>query len=442
MPTAALYCRISRDRDERRAGVERQEQDCRRLAEREGLDVARVYIDNDASAFDGKARQAFGDMLVDAEAGLFDTLIAWHDDRLWRDVVEQTATFRLLASYGVHTVWASRRYDTGSSDDQFSSGLMALVGWKSSADARRRLQRMHQQRAEQGLPSGGGLRPFGYRPGGLELDDIEAALVAEAVDRILAGEGLMAVCRDFNARGITTSRGNRWTTTTLRQMLIGWRIYGIRSHARQPVGRAAWPAIVDPGLRDRVVRMLAKPPQRSTGRRYLLTGVAVCGVCGAGLQGKRQHKRSPKYFCPQGWCVLRDAALLEQWVTGQLLARLRRSQVTSRAGAVPDLLAQLAQRQEQLEELSRAFWVERAMSRDEWQAARQPLERQVEELRGRVSDAQADAAVASFGGTWDGLPFDRRRAVLSALVDRVTVDRTSVKGNGFDPDAIEIRWAR
>lgn len=55
---AAVYCRISDDRTGQRAGVQRQEEDCRALAESRGWPVADVYVDNDLSAYSGKPRPA------------------------------------------------------------------------------------------------------------------------------------------------------------------------------------------------------------------------------------------------------------------------------------------------------------------------------------------------------------------------------------------------
>ena len=49
---AAIYVRISRDREGAGLGVQRQEQDCRELAERLGWHVVGVYPDNDVSASD------------------------------------------------------------------------------------------------------------------------------------------------------------------------------------------------------------------------------------------------------------------------------------------------------------------------------------------------------------------------------------------------------
>jgi site-specific DNA recombinase len=51
---AAVYVRISSDPSGLRAGVERQERDCRELAERRGWTVAQVYCDNDVSADSGR----------------------------------------------------------------------------------------------------------------------------------------------------------------------------------------------------------------------------------------------------------------------------------------------------------------------------------------------------------------------------------------------------
>ena len=51
---AAIYCRISSDKTGKSAGVERQQSDCRVMADRLGLSVQHVLVDNDISAYSGK----------------------------------------------------------------------------------------------------------------------------------------------------------------------------------------------------------------------------------------------------------------------------------------------------------------------------------------------------------------------------------------------------
>jgi site-specific DNA recombinase len=62
---AAVYARISSDIERSGLGVKRQVQDCRRLAASLGWTVAEDYIDNDLSAYSGKARPAYQRMLDD-----------------------------------------------------------------------------------------------------------------------------------------------------------------------------------------------------------------------------------------------------------------------------------------------------------------------------------------------------------------------------------------
>ena len=74
---AAVYVRISSDPSGLRAGVDRQERDCRELAERRGWTVAQFYCDNDVSADSGRPRPAYQQLLADIEAGLVDAVIVW-----------------------------------------------------------------------------------------------------------------------------------------------------------------------------------------------------------------------------------------------------------------------------------------------------------------------------------------------------------------------------
>ncbi len=53
---AAIYCRLSTDRDGDSLGIDRQETLCRELAESKGWAVAQVYSDRNISAYAGKRR--------------------------------------------------------------------------------------------------------------------------------------------------------------------------------------------------------------------------------------------------------------------------------------------------------------------------------------------------------------------------------------------------
>ena len=143
----------------------------------------------------------------------------------------------------------------------------------------------------------GGRRPFGFRPddgGRLVVDDVEAALVRDAAERVLAGASLATIAKDWNRRGIRTPReGDRtrdggttpglWRAGTLREMLRGDRHAGTtmtrRDHAR-------------------LARMLDERAEATPrrGDRYMLTGLLVCGLCGGRMVGRPTDGRR-NYVC-------------------------------------------------------------------------------------------------------------------------------------------------
>lgn len=77
------YLRISEDRTGAEAGVERQRQDCLDLCARLGITDPAIFIDNDISAYSGKKRPGYIDLLDRVKLGP-SRIVAWHVDRLYR----------------------------------------------------------------------------------------------------------------------------------------------------------------------------------------------------------------------------------------------------------------------------------------------------------------------------------------------------------------------
>src|SRR5690242_10380323 len=98
---AAIYTRISNDREGAGLGVQRQEEDCRDLAKALGWTVARVYQDNDISAYQRKKpRPGYNQMLKDLQSGEIDAVIAWHSDRLHRRTAELETFIQIIEASG------------------------------------------------------------------------------------------------------------------------------------------------------------------------------------------------------------------------------------------------------------------------------------------------------------------------------------------------------
>jgi site-specific DNA recombinase len=293
-----VYCRISRDRGGEGLGVERQERLCRELAARKSWPVAEIYIDNDLSAFRGKARPAYNRMLGDLASGTRDAVIVVDHDRLTRHPSELESFIDLADRHGIALANASGDVNLSTSDGRFRARIMGAVARQESERKSERIRRERDQAARAGQPHGG-RRPFGYERGGRQINLDEAAHLREAARRFLSGEALRVIADDFNARGVRSASGHLWTVEALKGVLTGPRAAGLRVHRGEIIGQAQWPAILDRADWEALRAALRDPRRSAIGRpaTNLLTGMLVCGRCGATLRSTKERSGARRYAC-------------------------------------------------------------------------------------------------------------------------------------------------
>jgi site-specific DNA recombinase len=292
MVSAGVYARISSDPRGERLGVERQVADCERLASDLGWTLYDVYVDNDVSAWSGRARPEYRRLCEDIKAGVVDGLVVWHADRLHRHPRELEDFMALCDGVGdvaIRTVTAGE-LDLGDSTGRAVARILGAVARKESDDKSARIRRKHLELATSGADSGGGCRPYGYTPDRLHLVPEEAAAIREAASRLIAGDSLRSVCSDFNERGITTSTGGLWTLQSMGRMLRSGRISGRREHHGHIVAQAAWPAVVSVADSDRLRDPFgADPPPLPAQRR----SAAMRPVCQSDVPPPPERRGSP-----------------------------------------------------------------------------------------------------------------------------------------------------
>lgn len=460
---AAIYCRISDDREGSAAGVKRQEQDCRALAERRGWPVTEIFVDNDASAYTGRPRPAYQRMLAGIKEGTIDAVVVWHLDRLHRRPLELEEFFVICDAGGVKDLASvTGDVDLSTDDGRFMARILGAAARKESDDKSRRTKRKHLELAEQGAAVGGG-RPFGYEKDRVTIRPAEAALVQEAVDRILAGESIRGICVDWNARGLLRPVGSIWRQTTLRRILLSHRIAGRRSLGTDgPVmAEAVWPAIVDPATHERLrAVILGRAHSKGfTARRYLLSGFLVCGRCGTRLIAQPRSDRKRSYTCSsgpmRGGCggVRIVADPLEELVVDLVLARVDTDAfarvLTDEAEGYDEdeVMAEVATAERKLAELARD-WATGAITRGEWMAARAVLEAAAGDARHRLARNEESRSHAAWVGqgaqlraAWVEMSLEVRRSVIASLVDSVAIGPAVRGRNWFDPERVTVAWA-
>lgn len=313
MTTCAIYVRISRDAEGSGLGVERQEADCRALAERLGWSVAEVFSDNDTSAYSGKTRPGYKAMLQAVETGLVTAVVAWHTDRLHRRAAELEEFVALAERHHlqVQTVTAGT-VDLSTASGRMVARMLGAAAQHEIDHARERMARAKAQAASQGLYRGGP-RPYGYEPDGVTIREDEAEKLREAARQVLAGRSLTSLAKEM---GFVGTRGGAMAAQDVRRLLLRPRNAGLLEVDGRITGTACWPPLLDEGTWREVVAVLTDPSRRTTPgpeRRHLLSGIAVCGVCKEPLRSHRASRRRLSYSCPSRH-VARSVEHVEEYV--------------------------------------------------------------------------------------------------------------------------------
>jgi site-specific DNA recombinase len=469
---AAMYCRLSKDRDGNMLGIARQEEDCRALAARNGWEITQTFIDDDVSAYIPGMRPAYEAMLVAIKERLVDAVVVYDEDRLVRHPYELERFFILCEAVGLTDLASvAGDSDLSSPDDQLMLRVKGAVAKKSSDDSSRRYKRMHRQIAEMGRWSGGP-RPYGYvavrtsldpqcRDSRLDVVPHEAEIILEAAERVQAGETLYSICSDLNARGVPTARGALWRPPTMRGILTGATHAGKRVLHGEVLRDATWAPILDAATHRRL-RLLLLNRDRSVGRRarvFLLSGgLGRCGHCGAKLVGQRRETGVRTYVCLGGTAGTGCGALacvaepLEALITEAVMIRLdtpalARAMATDPNAADGDsgLAENLATAEAKLAELA-DMWANDEITRAEWARARRPVQAARDAAERRLAAAVRHRASTPWQGksgalrrAWPQMNLDQRRAVVSAIVESVTINPTKIRGR-FDPERVDVIW--
>lgn len=454
---AFIYVRISSDREGAGLGVARQEKESRELAARLDAEVARVFADNDISAYSGKPRPGYKDMLKGLEAGDASVVLAWHTDRLHRSPKELEGYIDLCERHGVttHTVRAGR-IDLSTPSGRMTARTLGAVARYESEHKSDRVSSAYEQRIFSGK-SGGHQRPFGFEDGAVTIRPSEAAEIAKAADAVLAGASLESITQEMNASGSRTSKGNEWTHSRLREMLLRPRNAGLLFYHGQEAGPAPWAAIIPEPDWRRLVRMLTDPSRRSSqnsgGRASALgSGLYVCGRCGAKMRisFSGQGSRVRGYRCGASNHLTQAAAPLDDFIERIIVKRLSRSDA---AELIPqeaeDLGPVYAERDKltgRLEELGAEF-AAGDIDMVSMKRSTKDIRGNLAKLDERIAAAAARSPLAGLVGApdvraeWEKLDLSRQRTVMSALMT-VVIKPARYKGRPpqvpFDTSRVRI----
>lgn len=468
---AAIYCRISQDREGAGLGVARQEEDCRSLAEERELKVGEVYVDDDLSAYSGKPRPAYLQLLADLKAGRFGTVIAWHTDRLHRSPLELEEYIAVCEERSVTTLTVKAGHlDLETPSGRATARTMGAWARFESEHKADRIKRAMQQIRDAGQFTGGRF-PYGWRrPDGetrppYQINPAEAAVIREAAKKILAGGTLIGTAEHLNAQGHLSPTGQLWTATPLKQVLMRAKNAGVvQNDDGEVIGPSQFPAILPEDQWRAVVAIVANPDRKLKAprhSRFLLSGLALCGKCGKTTRikvvGDRSGKKHRTYTCfsKGSGHPHKRREYVEAYVTDAVLAYLERPDtlkaLSEGLGQDPrteerDNLAERADGLRRRRDAAAESYAAGKMSLATLERVTEAITRELEEVEARQVAMVSDGALTAVLGAgdvraaWEAASTDQRRAVIDALCTVTLLPSPRTGPRHFDPSTVRIDW--
>jgi site-specific DNA recombinase len=456
---------------------------------RQGNKVPGIFCDNDLSAYSGKWRPDYEQMMKEAQAGDWHVLGAWHADRFTRQPIENERFIELAERYGIELKTATGQHDLSTPSGRMHFRMLGVVARYESEHKAERLKLKHDELAAAGKWHGGGRRPFGYVVVGTKLhgkredctgsdDDrcglfkchlekvpSEAAEIKAAADRVIRGDGkapLTPIIRRWTGElGVRAAT----STTHLRAMLTNPRLAGLRRAPDGQLVKADWPPIITRAQHEQLVAILGAPrePQPRPGGRnrpYLLSGFIhhadPAKPCSARLKARPNRHGHRAYVCdaPSGGCngLMQMAEPIEDEVRDRVLYALADPEMRAAferhharklsAGEAARLRDQRAADKAKLAQLD-------LLAEDLGQAAndvRAKIENRIRMATVRLqagvqTDALAHLPTDEVGlrAYWDAADLFQRRAVLRLVLRRVNLVGGG-KGARFNPDRVKCDW--
>lgn len=442
MKHTALYLRVSTEAQADEgyslaAQGEKLEAYCRM----KGIERFRRYVDGGFSG-SNLSRPAMAELIEAIRGGMVERVVVYKLDRLSRS---QKDTLYLIEDvflpHAVDFVSINENIDTGSPYGRAMIGILSAFAQLERENIFLRTRMGMRERVKQGYWPGGGKIPFGYdydAAQGILVPNRDADTVREIYARYLAGQSTGRIARELGLR----------YEQLVRQILSRESNTGVIVYKGERYPGRHEP-LIDRETFARAQRRLSRVGQpRAASGGKLLTGLLVCGHCGAKMRYQKWGGAGDKLVCysrdkskphlvHDAGCPNRGMMAREvEAVVRRDLARLAAAPVKEpdrdgEQAACRRACDRAARRLRRLYELYAEG--EDDTLREAIARARQDKERAEQALAqaclmaDRRADADLQDALCTVGTEWDRLTAEERQRLVRACVDKIVLQNGKIE---------------
>ena len=327
---AALYARVSTEKQEKQDTIDSQLASIREYAAVKNIIIIEEYVDNGYSGATLN-RPSLDKLRDDCKQGKLDTVLVFSRDRLSRTQYHMPMLRNEFAQYKVNILYTNSTNHDATPEGEFLSGIEEMVAQYEKAKIHERTRRgkLHKVKNNMLVAS---IPPYGYRyqpidkannkPGQYIVRDDEANVV-KLIFTLLVEKGMSirGIAKELTNRGISPRQGIKWSTSSLHRILrnqtytsithynkhelVTPTITSIKYRRSEKTGRKLRPKdqwipiqlpeetrIISNELFDAAQKQLKQNSNlspRNVKNIYLLRGLLECSVCGSPLHGTPCH---------------------------------------------------------------------------------------------------------------------------------------------------------
>ena len=324
----AFYTRISTDEDHQKYSLGAQKERLEAFCTSQHGDDWRLFkIYRDTESGTHMNRPGLEEMLLDAEARAFDTLLVFRVDRLSRKVRELAQMVDELTKYGVALKSITEPFDTTNAAGKMMLQMLGVFAEFEHASIVERTKVGMEKKAKGGNWVGG-VVPYGYQldpEKGLIIHEEEAVIVKKMFKMYALGkEGTHTICHTLNDAGHRKRSGKKWDKRVILHMIKN-PLYVGKLRWREVIYEGNHDPLISDVLFEKTRAIMQERVEDLNGRRFhngderLLAGTIKCARCKSHMVGVSTHKkerRFPYYICSKRWNI-KDCD--QDYVRGDLL---------------------------------------------------------------------------------------------------------------------------
>ena len=424
MLQVAAYCRVSTDHEDQIHSLENQKRYFEEYIQGNPLwQLTKIYADEGITGTSVQKRQAFQQMIRDAQRGCFKLLLTKEISRFARNTLDSIYYTRLLKQWGVGVIFLRDNINTLDPDAELRLTILSSIAQEESRKTSDRVKWGQKRRMEQGVVFGRSMLGYDVKDGQLFVNE-EGARIVRLIFHLFVteGKGTHTIAKELQQAGVPTYHGlAQWSNTAVLRALRNEKYCGdliqkktytpdyLTHQKRKNLGEEPLvilhdhhPPIISRALWQQAQEELKRRGQQARQRqsryscRYCFSGKLYCGFCGSPFVCRRDLRKDGEvhlsWRCREASCHGR-MKLNGQGDASGCLCRQISHQVLLEVMA--QLLSSLEPFQQNIDGALRSLWSadKKEQSSASWQQPSSPTAALLSKRRLRLLEAYLDGEV-------------------------------------------------